>query len=66
MNWRDQEMGGVEGGEWLGGAMGWFWYLKKKPMSDTQSTAHALAQSIVVWNLRNAFDQSVCVSVAVN
>lgn len=27
------------------------------PVSDTQSTSHALAQAIVVWNLRNAFDQ---------
>lgn len=28
-----------------------------KPVSDTQSASHALAQAIVVWNLRNAFDR---------
>ena len=33
------------------------WYRAIKPASDTQSTSHALAQAIVVWNLRNAFDQ---------
>lgn len=25
---------------------------------DPQSSSHALAQAIVIWNLRNAFDQS--------
>lgn len=33
------------------------WYWAIKPVSDTQSASHALAQAIVVWNLRNAFDQ---------
>lgn len=33
------------------------WYWAIKPASDTQSASHALAQAIVVWNLRNAFDQ---------
>lgn len=34
---------------------GWYWAIK--PVSDTQSASRALAQAIVVWNLRNAFDQ---------
>lgn len=33
------------------------WYWAIKPTSDTQSSSHALVQAIVVWNLRNAFDQ---------
>lgn len=46
-------MNGREGGR--EGETGWYWAIK--PESDTQSASHALAQAIVVWNLRNAFDR---------
>lgn len=39
------------------GGWGETWYWPIKPVSDTQSASHALAQAIVVWNLRNAFDR---------
>lgn len=38
-----------------GGGWGWHWAIK--PASDTQSASHALAQAIVIWNSRNAFDR---------
>lgn len=38
------------------GEEGGSWYWAIKPVSDTQSASHALAQAIVVWNLRDAFD----------
>ena len=49
-----REAGRGEKQRWCGVGIGW--YLEMKPASDTQSTSHALAQAIVVWNLRNAFD----------